>query len=671
MKTAKRSMTRTIGPLEMRADIAPDSLNEEARTVDLTWSTGAQVERFSWKRWETYLEELSMDPAHVRMGRLESGAPLLDAHNSWDNSSVIGVVESASLTKTEGRATVRFAKDEASDLIFQKVKDRILRNVSVGYRVHRTELIEDDSDSMPVYRATDWEPFEISMVPMGADAGAGVRSQPETNLCEFVNTLAEEQRTMPDKPITTPSAPVAATPDAATTEATRAAEAEVKKRAKAEERSRLSMIERTAKTLGLDPEFVRGHIDAETPPDKFRELAMEAFSQRKSPVDEGARPSISPGEDQRDKWRQGASDLIVTRAAMADTVSKDEKQRGIEHKIDPGEFRGLSMVDLARQSLEMAGVDTRGMTRMNLVGKAFTYRSQQSTSDFPVLLENTLHRVLLAAWGITPDTWRQFCAVGSVTDFREHKRLRAGTFGALDTVAEGGEFTNKAIDDARKESLTASTKGNLVMLTRQAIINDDLSVFNRVMSDLGRAAKLSIEVDVYALLAENSGFGPDMTDGNPMFHSASHDNVGAGNTITVASIEKERVIMASQKDESGNDFLDLRPKVLLIAIGLGGTARQINEAQFDIDTAGDRAPNIVNGLFDIIVDTPRLSGTRHYLFADPSIAPVIEVAFLDGQEEPFMESRQEWEVDGTSWKVREDYAVGGIGFRGALTDAGA
>ncbi len=114
-------------------------------------------------------------------------------------------------------------------------------------------------------------------------------------------------------------------------------------------------------------------------------------------------------------------------------------------------------------------------------------------------------------------------------------------------------------------------------------------------------------------------------------------------------------------------------------LGLGGLARTINEAQFDTDSLGASPdlqnkfmqPNRVVGLFNTIVDTPRLSGTRRYLFADPQVAPVLEVAFLDGQQEPFLELQNSWRVDGSEWKVRLDYGVSGIDFRGAVTDAGA
>ncbi len=401
------------------------------------------------------------------------------------------------------------------------------------------------------------------------------------------------------------------------------------------------------------------------------------------------RISIPAGGDEYEKFMQSAESWMIEKAGLKQRVQRGwelRQKRGLIRAsepqnlvIDPGPFRGRSMLDMARACLERSGVDTDGLDKRSIFGLALTHRGgYNAQGDFPVLLENLLHKTLLAVYAITPDTWSNFCATGSVSDFRAHNRYRQGTFGALDVVNEGGEFTNKQIPDARKETIQAQTRGNIIAITRQALINDDMGAFTRLAGQLGRAARLSIEVDVYATLALNAGLGPLMNDGNPLF-DASHNNLGAGAALSVAALDADRVVMASQTDESGNEILDLRPAILVLPIGLGGLARTINEAQFDTDSLGASPdlqnkfmqPNRVVGLFNTIVDTPRLSGTRRYLFADPQVAPVLEVAFLDGQQEPFLELQNSWRVDGSEWKVRLDYGVSGIDFRGAVTDAGA
>src|SRR5574341_778221 len=86
-------MPRTVDlpPLCGRADVA--TVNEEQRTVELVFSTGAAVERMDWWTGKRYLEKLSLRPEHIRLDRLHAGAPLLDAHSAWSISDQIGVVE--------------------------------------------------------------------------------------------------------------------------------------------------------------------------------------------------------------------------------------------------------------------------------------------------------------------------------------------------------------------------------------------------------------------------------------------------------------------------------------------------------------------------------------------------------------------------------------------------
>lgn len=373
--------------------------------------------------------------------------------------------------------------------------------------------------------------------------------------------------------------------------------------------------------------------------------------------------SIETVEDEVDKRKAAVTQALMARAAMR---GHDGKPVAMD---DGNRFRGMTLLDMAKDSLVRGGVRIDRMDKMQIVAAAFTH----STSDFDVLLENTMHKSLQAGYMLQPDTWSRFCARGSVSDFRAHNRYRVSSIGNLDTVTEGSPFTEKTIPDGEKSSITATTKGNICSITRQAIINDDLSALTGIPSAMGRAANRTVEVAVYTSLALNAGLGPLLSDGNPLYHNrgTGKNNITTGAALTMAAIDADRVGLASLLDVGGNDFLDMRPDVLLLAIALGGTARSINEAQYDPDTANKlQKPNVVRGLFRDIVDTPRITGTRRYLFANPSEAPALEVAFLDGNSTPFLESEQGFDVDGSRWKVRLDFGVAGIDFRGTVTNAG-
>lgn len=678
--------TRELPPLHLRASFRPSTVNEETRTVEVVWTTGARVLRGFF---DPFYEELSLDPKHVRMDRLTSGrAPLLAAHDGRSLDGVIGVVENARVDGKQGIATVRFPKaedDEEADKIFRKVRDGIIGNVSVGYRVYKFEKVEGGEEKIPVYRAVDWEPYELSLVGMPADAGARVRAAAdaaEAMPCVFVRKQESkmENQTQDTMSASAPALPSATEVTARAVANTTGQSAEDAARAAADaatraERERVVGIRTAVRKAKLGENFadelIRDGISLAAAREKILDKLAEA--------DEAVRTeqhTVEITDDERDKWQRGAAAWLFNKAGLAATIA-DAKKKEPDHAafrgiaLDPGEFRGLTLVDIARESLERAGVKTRGLNKLDLVGKALTHRSAYATtSDFAVLLENTMHKTLLAAYATTPDTWTRFCRVGSLSDFRPHHRYRTGSFGRLDRLNEHGEFRNKRIPDGERSTIQAETFGNIIGLSRQAIVNDDMGAFTDLATRLGRAARLSIEVDVYALIRENNGLGPTQSDGQPLFHS-NRANVGEASELSVEGLDQDRVLMAQQKDPEKNEFLDLRPAILLVPIGLGGTARVINDAQYDPDTPNKlQRPNKVRGLVRDIIDTPRLEGTRRYLLADPAIAPVFEVAFLDGQQEPFLESQDGWRVDGVEWKVRLDYGVAAIDFRGAVTNAG-
>lgn len=441
----------------------------------------------------------------------------------------------------------------------------------------------------------------------------------------------------------------------------------------ASERTRASGIRTAVAKAGLPAAFGQDMIDAGTSLDDARAKIIDKLADASDATMPRNHAPIAVGTEARDKWLIGARNALIARAGLTGIIAQAAKKRGETIDLDPGELRGIRNVELARMALDHAGIACQSYDRDKIVASALTARNSitQTTSDFPVLLENVMHKVLQAAYALAPDTWSRFCGIGSVTDFRPHNRYLRGTFGALDLLNEAGEFKNKSIPDGAKELIKATTKGNIINLSRQAIVNDDMDAFSGLAVDLGRAAKLSIEIDVYALLALDSNNGPAMNDTVALFNSA-HNNIATAAAPSVVAFDAIRVLMARQKDVSGNEYLDVRPSIWLGPVELGGTARTINDAVYDPDTVNKlQKPNMVRGLFADVVDTPRLSGTRWYAFADPMLAPALEVAFLNGEQEPFLDSEEGWRTDGTEWKVRLDYGVGAVNWRSAAKNEGA
>lgn len=114
--------------------------------------------------------------AGARLDRLNSGAPFLKVHRAETIANVLGSVVSgtARIEGGQGLATIKLsgAASDASDVI--KITEGSIRFVSVGYRIHAARRA-GERDGLPVVRVTDWEPMEISAVPIPADPGAHVR----------------------------------------------------------------------------------------------------------------------------------------------------------------------------------------------------------------------------------------------------------------------------------------------------------------------------------------------------------------------------------------------------------------------------------------------------------------------------------------------------------------
>lgn len=674
---------RKMQALSRRAMFDPTTVNSEERTVEVIFATDASVRMYGWDG--PYDEILSLEPGHVRWGRMESGAPVLDNHKQYGKVSdiVLGVVERAWAEGGQGKAVLRFSKNENADRVFQDVKDGIIRNISVGYRVFKYQKTETEGE-IPEFRAIDWEPNEISMVAVPADYKATVRSEGEgLNEVEILPNKEENENLTQNKQSRAMAenkekAPAQEAKETAAAQLERSSAAEssaatvdaekLRSEAIESERTRSAEIMDAVRKAGLGADFAEKLIKDGHSVDKARQMIIDEYAEKDPTKGIRGGASIEVGQEETDKRRHVMTQGLVLRAGRANTDGMDSELRAEAEK-----YRNDSLIDLAKDCLEREGVNTRGMDKMEIARRAIS----SSTSDFPVLLEGANRTVLLDAYNTAPDTWRQFCTTGSVSDFREWKRLKKGGLARLSEVDENAEYKTKKINDGVAESVQVKTFGDIINVSRKMIVNDDLGAFLSLSADLGRAAARNIEQDVYSLFAQNSGNGPTMGDGNPLFHS-SHNNIATGAALTHASIDAMRVLMAQQKDVGENDFLDLRPQTLIVPITIGSQARLVNSSEFDTDAIDGTnknnkhmKPNVVNGLFSNIVDTPRLSGNAYYALAGQVDAPVFEVSFLNGVQTPHLESRETFGVDGMQWKIRFDYGATAIDWRGIVKNPGA
>lgn len=669
MPTPNQVMTRKTHEtpaFSIRAAVRPGSVDTDARTVELTWTTGAKGRRWSWDVG-SYMEELDVSDGAVRLDRLNNGAPLLDTHNQYQLSAVLAVVERAWLEGGEGHALVRFSKREDADVVFKDVVDGILRNISVGYAVHRYEVVEEEDDKLPTYRAVDWEPLELSLVPIGFDDGAKVRSArtPAEYEGQRFNTIFEVRSAI--EPIVEPAAvPTTQEEDAMTEEEKRAADEKLRREAADEERKRSLTIRTMARKVGLgDDAVVEDLIERGVSVGDASSALIDAVAERQAKDQPNTRNS-------QQTIVTGGLDVTVLNA------KRSAMQNALLHRCDATikleeagrEFRGMRLVDMAREFVEMAGGNARGMTPQELARAALGCDRQavraagmHSTSDFPLLLGSTVNRTLRDAYTNAPQTWRPLGRQTTVPDFRAVTRAALGDIAALEQVKEHGEYKYGTLSEDGAPIKVAKF-GKIIAITWETIVNDDLGALTRIPAALGNAAAATESNVVWALLLGN----PNFTDGVP-FYDAGHGNLAAsGGAINTTTLAAARAAMRKQKSKAG-EFLNLSPEFLVV-----GPDKELEAFQFTssvyVPAKNADINDVRNASLTVIVDA-RITGNQWYLFSAPGAVDTFEYAYLEGEQGVFTETREGFEVDGMEIKARLVFGAGWIDYRGAYKNPGA
>ena len=437
-------------------------------------------------------------------------------------------------------------------------------------------------------------------------------------------------------PHTTPAAPTppAATPDA---DAIRAAALQ----ADAERRTSIrGAFDKFANVDGVSAMSQACQDDPNCTPEQANAKLLAHLGKNSAPVAGGFVVTI---EDEGAKQRTAVTAALAARAGI---VAQDTRNP----------YRGYTLFEMARASLERAGFRTSGLDKMAVVAAAFTHTG----SDFGNLLANVAEKAMLKGYEEAEETFQKWTSKGQLPDFKAAKRVDLNTFPALDKIPDGAEYKYASIGD-RGETIQLATYGKLFAITRQAIINDDLDGFTKVPQRMGRSAVRTVGNLVYAVLTGN----PAMSDGNALFH-ALHSNLLAAAAISTAGVDAMRVAMAKQTDGAAV-ALNVRLGYLLVPVALEGTAKVVRDSEFEVGAASrnNTTPNSVRGTFEVISDA-RLdlaSATSWYGAASSTTNDTIEVSYLDGIETPTLEQQGGWNVDGVEFKVRLDAGVKALDWR--------
>lgn len=624
-------------PMQTRA-AAVRTVDEAARTIELVWSTGAAVPRVNYRTGERFLEVLSLDPEHCDLTRLNGGAPLLNTHGQYDLGQVIGVVERAEVDGAQGTALVRFSERPDVEPFWNDVRTGIIRNVSVGYAVRKFEVMQEDGKP-PTYRAIDWQPMELSMVPIGADPGAGTRSADLSSTpCQIINRASpanKESANMPD--------PVQQEPgNELPTDNTRAPDAAAVNAAITAERARIAHVNDVAQRHALGAEFVRQHTDTGSTMEQVNAAALTALAARSEQSPTTAIRIGASGEDPA-VVRSAMADAILARATY--TTPQNERAR---------QYMDVRMLDMAA---ELCGIRSRNPDEI-------IRRAMHSTSDFPLLLEAAANKVLLSAYQQAQPTYRRLARRRDFNDFKAHKFLRSGDFPVLLEYGETGEIKDGTISEGR-ETVTLASYGRIVNISRRVLVNDDLMAFNDLVGMASRRIADFENATFYAMMLANSGNGPTLEDNKAVFHSGHGNLAAAGTGITVAAVSDGRAAMRKQTSLDKLK-LNIAPTTIVCGPDKETEAEQL-VAAIQPQQAGNVNP--FSGRLSVVSDA-NIAGNPWWLFADPAVAEVFVYGYLAGAPGPRFMTEQGFRTDGVALRLTLDFGCGAVDYRGGYRNPG-
>lgn len=673
------------------------SVNVDKRTVEAVLATENPVQVVDWSRWEMIDEILLMDGYQAPAGRQ---VPMLDNHSRYETSDVIGSVREIRREGAQLIGTLVFSSLERADKAWTLVREGHLTDVSAGYRVMAEESVfvnpgeetiingrsfKNDGTRTLVIRKK-WSLKEVSTTPIGADEASKMRSEiePESLGQQIEQSTTDNSQSkggiMPEeiRKEDTPAKPVID-------------QNEVKRLAK-------EMLERTIKNketvnkrgelMDLTAEEIReciAGIDFST--EDSERLAMEkltdkADAKRKAIPPKSSDPAIKT--DEIDNFRSAA----VASMSELGGLPVDEKS---SENLKKSVYRGMGIQATMRAYLQLKGVrNAAWLSPEDLYHKTRAIAAQGS-GDFANVFLDVANKALSRGWTEAPTTYQAIAGSDTINNFMTKNVVKVTLMGDASKILEGEGFPFASRTDA-KETASLYTIGLAYSLSRQAIINDDLSALTDAPARLNESIRRYIDRAFWVKLYGTNMAGPTMGEDSTAMFTSGHSNlvgVGSGAAPTVTTLATGRRAMRKQTlpqpdgGRSETQYTNYVPSHIVFHGNLDQTVEQLITSMTDTATAGDLKPNlefvrrltpVTSPILDELMDAynTNVGHNGWYLFADPRRYPAITVYSLTGQSSPTARNKVSDVAEplGTTWDVYMDVGIAPTEWRSAYANFG-
>ena len=431
------------------------------------------------------------------------------------------------------------------------------------------------------------------------------------------------------------------------------------------DKKRMAEIRRLQAHFNMDDVWSQRHIKANHMIEQVIQDATEQRAKQAPIID----PSISLGAEHESlPWRKEQMALSLAAQGGGREIPDTARQ-----------FARYGFVDAALEVLKFhrmaGGLDCR-RDASRIVELALT------TSDYPNLLANAANKMLRPAYDAQEPTYRKLAERIDLPDFKTASVVKVGDFPEPLQVAESGEVKLGYFGEA-KDSFALATYARIISISFQALANDDLSGFQRVMNGVASRFVDKENALWFASLISASGAGPTLGDGGALFNATAvttagghANNTASGTAISVDSIGVGRASMRKQTSVGTTGLgdgikLNLTPRYLLASPDKETLARQFTTVLGPNLAATSQNPWA--GMLEPLTDANLTSANPWYLFADPSRpgASVSVYGYMSGQAGPQVMTQEGFNVLGVQMRAVEHFGFAFVDYRGAYRNAGA
>lgn len=276
-------------------------------------------------------------------------------------------------------------------------------------------------------------------------------------------------------------------------------------------------------------------------------------------------------------------------------------------------------------------------------------REALGTADFPNLFGDILDRQLLSNYRETPQTYRNYCSISTVPDFRVVKRFAVnGGEGRLSIVPEQTEYPEVSMSD-QVYSYKVNKYGERMPFAWEAYVNDDLDAIRDTPARFGKGARRTEEYFATSLFVDANG--PHASFYTTANKNRVHTENGASANnppLSIQALQDAMIVLDSQVDANGEPII-IESIRLVVPPALRVVANNIlNSTEIWLNLAAAagtqqlHTQNWVKGMVDLDINyyarqiaSSANGATSWYLFANPATSrPAIQIGFLRGHETP-------------------------------------